>query len=190
MIPDYLPQNAKLVYSESEIIPRVKGLGEQLTPWAEEVLKRTGEQLLAICVLRGGVFFFADLLRRIAVSIEPAFCRAWSYSSASNQQMGKGVQVSAQNVEVQGRTVLLVDDICDSGATLRKLNTLFSELGAREIRTVVLIRRLVENPEFVPELSAFTYQGAEWFVGYGMEDKNRYSNLTSIYSIENTTVVR
>ena len=86
------------------------------------------QQVLAICVLRGGVFFFADLLKE-TYTVEPSFCRAMSYSSEDNTQ-GNEFRLVVEPAEMKGRYVLLVDDICDSGKTLKK----FTQICIRERR--------------------------------------------------------
>jgi hypothetical protein len=58
------------------------------------------------------------------------------------------------------------------------------ERGAREVRTVVLIRRLLEKPTFVPCWVGFQYPGPEWFVGYGMDDNERWRNLPGVHVIK------
>jgi hypoxanthine phosphoribosyltransferase len=90
----------------------------------------------------------------------------------------------AENLAVKGRVVLVIDDICDSGGTLQELERYLIAAGAREVRTVVLIRRLLDRPTFVPCWVGFEFTGLEWFVGYGMEDGNRWRNLPAVYTIQ------
>jgi len=174
-----LPDHYRIAFSEELIQQRVKEIGEEIGDWAAS---GTG-QLLAVCVLRGGAPFFQDLIRRVPLSVEPTYCRTWSYSSESNEQSAGGVRVSVDSVLAEGRRILVVDDICDTGATLLKLQNVFSDLGATEIKSAVLIHRKVESSVFTPNWSAFQYQGADWFVGYGMEDKNQFANLPAVYTI-------
>jgi hypoxanthine phosphoribosyltransferase len=154
----------------------------EIGDWAKEVYQEKDQPLLAVCVLRGAVLFFSDLIRAIPLSVEPAFCRTWSYSSKENAQM-RGVRVSVESVEAAGRSILIVDDICDTGATLKKLHQVFTNLGAAEVRTAVMIHRLIDNAPYNPDWSGFRYEGSEWFVGYGMEDCNRLQNLSDVYTI-------
>ncbi len=176
-----MSQSAKCLYSRAEIQQQIERLAKEITPWVIQARRESGQQVLAVCILRGGIFFFSDLVRAISESIEPTFCRAWSYSSETNQNTASGVHVSIDQVAAAGRSILLVDDICDTGATLKKLESVLFELGAKEVKTAVLIKRLIENPHCSPQWSAFSYQGAEWFYGYGMEDKNHHANLPDIY---------
>ena len=179
-----VPKNFVLAYSADQIRSRLEVLAEEISPWLCAVEEETGEQALAICVLRGGAFFFADLLRAFSVSVEPMFCRASSYSSEQNEQVGAQVNVSLESDCISGRGVLLVDDICDTGATLARLSEIVRERGAREVKSAVLIHRQVPESTFAPAWAAFVYPGREWFVGYGMEDRNHFSNLPEVYLLQ------
>lgn len=174
-----LPEHYRIAFSEELIQKRVKEIAEEIGDWASS----GSDQLLAVCVLRGGAPLFQDIIRRVPVSVEPTYCRTWSYSSESNEQTTGGVRVSVDSVHAAGRRILVVDDICDTGATLLKLQKVFADLGATEIRSAVLIHREVDSSVFDPSWSAFKYKGEDWFVGYGMEDKNQFANLPAVYTI-------
>ena len=135
-------------------------------------------------VLRGGILFFADLAKRIDASIEISPIRTQSYQSGSNGVPVGSVAMNLDQLAVKGRVVLIVDDVCDSGRTLESLEQKLIEMGAREVRSVVLVRRLLDTPSFVPCWVGFQYEGPEWFVGFGMDDNERWRNLPSIYVIK------
>ena len=178
-----VPSNYRLAYSSSQISTKVTALGREIGVWVEETTKRSKQDVLAVCILRGGAFFFTDLLRAIPRSVEPTFCRTWSYSSATNNQSSQGVRVAVDEVVAEGRAILMVDDICDTGATLAKLERVFRDLGASDVKSAVLIRRVLPEQCMVPSWSAFEAEGNDWFVGYGMEDKNRFSNIPAVYKV-------
>jgi hypoxanthine-guanine phosphoribosyltransferase len=106
-----------------------------LGPWAEAARAQSGRQALALCVLRGGVFFFSDLLIACPVTVEPAFCRCRSYEANVDGVAAATVEVGLEDpaAPCAGRHVLVVDDICDSGRTLALARHL-EELGAAEDR--------------------------------------------------------
>lgn len=172
----------QLLYSQQDIAGRVLRLGEDISPWAAEVMAHTRKSVLAVCILRGAVFFFADLLRSVSSSLEPAFCRTSGYAIGANQ-LSAGLRIAVEDVAAENRHILLVDDICDSGRTLQKLEKVFLDLGAKEVRSVVLVHRHLSGTAFVPNWYGFVYPGAEWLVGYGMDDRDLYRNLSSIYVI-------
>jgi hypoxanthine phosphoribosyltransferase len=176
-----VPENYTLIYDSEFIRERVAELALEIQQWL--VAEKLDGQLLAVCVLRGATFFYSDLLRQLDVSVEPSYCFAQSYDPESNTQSGEFVS-SAEKIEVSKRCVLLVDDICDTGKTLEHLSKSFIESGAQSVRTAVLINRKIKSPKFEPDWSGIEHVGDEWFVGFGMDDKNAYANLPQIYVLE------
>lgn len=177
-----LPSNYQLAFNRELIAKRVSAVAASASQWAIQH-SNNGEQVLCICVLRGGALFFSDLIRQISTSVDIGFCRTWSYSIENSQVPDGAMRVSVEDIAAHGRRVLIIDDICDSGKTLKKLKNVFLELGALEVQTAVLIHRIVPTSVFTPSWTAFEYNGNEWFVGYGMADGDKYFNLPEVYSI-------
>lgn len=181
---NFATPDMKLTYTAEQIKSRTAELAKEINEWMNFTLDPKREQLLAVCVLRGGVFFFSDLLRELDQSVDPVFCRAESYPAETLPVQGKGVKVSVDEVKPAGRNVLIVDDICDTGLTLLKLHNLFLELGAKSVRSCVLVHREGASSKYEPAWHAFTYTGPEWFVGYGFDNGNdRYRNLPDVYVV-------
>ena len=178
-----IPSDFKRLYSKEDIAFSVYKMAGLIRHWGKDTHETAGQQVLAICVLRGGVFFFADLLKEIPYTVEPSFCRAMSYSSEDNTQ-GNEFRLVVEPAEMKGRYVLLVDDICDSGKTLKNLHKYALENGAEMVKTAVLIHRNHEASVYTPDYIGFEYTGPEWFAGYGMEDKNHNSNFPEVYIIQ------
>lgn len=178
-----LPKSFREQYTRRDIAARVDSLGLEISEWADTVWQQSHTDLLTIPVLRGGIFFFADLVRRINRSVEISPAQTWAYDPNANNVMLDAVRVLVDEVPARGRAVLLVDDICDSGKTLRALSDTLLGAGALEVRSAVLIQRALENQAFDPHWVGFEYNGDEWFVGYGMEDCGRFRNLPDIYTI-------
>ena len=182
-----LPSEFNLQYDKDEINLACERIGVDISVWAKEVRAQTSKDVIAIPVLRGGVFFFADVVREVSCSLEVAPVRTWAYEQTLNQPKLKDeVQIDQSGVDPEGRSVLFLDDICDSGKTLTALKERFLTLGANEVRSAVLIKRELSDETFNPDYVGFNYNGPEWFVGYGMEDNERWRNLSSIYIIEGT----
>ncbi len=179
----HIPANFRLQYSQEQILSRVKELGAEIDEWCKSVWRESRTDVVAIPVLRGGVYFFADLSRHICSSIEIAPVKTSAYDAGTNAAKEVTVDQFADPVQIKGRVVLVVDDVCDSGRTLEQLERSLLERGAREVRTVVLVRRLLPRPTFVPCWVGLEYSGPEWFVGYGMDDNERYRNLPDVYVI-------
>ncbi len=179
-----VPEAFELLYSAESIASRVRELGGEVGRWCRSVRDSTGRDVVAIPVLRGAIYFFSDLTRAIDTSVEVAPIRASAYDNTLTDVQHRSVSVIADGLDVRGRVVLVVDDVCDSGRTLEELERILTERGAREVRSVVLVRRLLPVPSFVPCWVGFEYGGKEWFVGYGLEDKERWRNLPSVYGMK------
>ena len=93
------------------------------------------------------------------------------------------VEITLDGLVVENRNILLVDDICDTGRTLKTLTANLTALGAREVKSAVLLRRETANAVFEPDWFGFHYSGEEYFVGYGLDDNNRAANLPDVYVI-------
>ena len=178
-----VPADFTRVFTSAQIEERTRELGREVGQWAAEALGRDGRDILAVPVLRGAIFFFADFVREVSASVEIAPIRAWGYDPARNEMLGT-LEVNLEGVDPRNRSILLVDDICDSGRTLHALKEAFLAAGAADVRSVVLIRRLGIDSPHVPDWVGFPYPGDDWFVGYGMDDRERWRNLPDIYVIK------
>lgn len=177
-----IPSHYRLQYSAEDIRKRIEQLGKEITEWAGSVYEESGQDVIGIPVLRGGIFFFADLVRAIDCSVETSPVRTWGYAT-DTKSLHDEMAVDLQGLKPEGRAILLVDDICDTGRTLSQLSSDLKAMGAIDVRSAALIRRDIDDT-FFPEYTGFSYSGEEWFVGYGMEDNDRYRNLSGIYVIE------
>jgi hypoxanthine phosphoribosyltransferase len=171
------PSQYKVLFSKEEIAREVARIGADISAWCEAAWKDSNVDVLAIPILRGGIFLFADLVREITHSVQIAPAQSWAYRPGENATQLASVRVDLNAVPAKGRRVLIIDDICDSGRTLKTLSDALYSMGAVEVRTAVLITREVVNQEHTPNWSCFSYSGAEWIVGYGMEDAERWRNL-------------
>ena len=156
---------------------RVRELGEEVSR------DYAGRDLLLVCVLKGAVFFAADLMRNIEVPCELDFMAVASYGSATDSS---GVVRILKDLEapIEGRDVLIVEDIVDSGLTLQYL---MRNLGSRNPRTLEVCALLVKPARRKVELPT-RYVGFEiedrFVVGYGLDYAERYRNLPFVAALE------
>ena len=159
-----------VLISEQQLADAVKKLGEQISrDYADR-------NLMMVSVLKGSVVFMADLMRAISVPASIDFMSVTSY--------GKGVKTSGVvriikdlDEELDGRDILIVEDILDSGMTLSYLKEHIMAKGARSIR----IATLLDKPErrrvdIHPDYSCFSVPD-EFVVGYGLDYAAKYRNL-------------
>ena len=179
-----VPESFKLVYSEKAISEAVNSIAALVTKWASETLENDGLPILSVPVLRGGIFFFADLTREIAVPVEIDTVRASAYLNKGGGR--REVVVDLQKLKPEGRRILLVDEICDTGRTLAALVEQLKAKGAKEVRTACLVHRIVPDSCHKPDYLGFNYEGGEWLAGYGMKGGEYYGNLRAVYAVQNT----
>jgi hypoxanthine phosphoribosyltransferase len=179
-----IPSHFAPLYSPAAIHRAVTAVGEEITGWAQKCFDASGLDVVAVPVLRGGIIFFGDLVRAVHHSLEVAPGRAWGYEVGLNGVQSERMRLDLTAIPTRDRSVLLVDDVCDSGRTLAAMTERLLEEGAREVRSAVLVRRVLPEPRYLPNWSAFSYEGDEWFVGYGMEDGERWRNLPGVYVIQ------
>ena len=155
-----------LVFSKEEIAKCVERLALDLAPILSE-------ETVAIPVLKGGMFFAADLLRALPYSVYISPVTVSSYKE--NEVQGK-VKISGLE-DVEGKQLCLIDDICDSGESFLALKEAIT--GAKSVVTVSLIKRT--GSPFSPDYVGFEYKGDGWLIGYGMDDNGKNRNLDGIY---------
>lgn len=175
-----IPKHLELVYTEDDLKEAVSKLGNEIGAWATQVNKETGQDVVSVPIMRGGLFFAADLLRQIPGSVEMNIVTARSYSSETNATPRLDVDLEMSSMNVYGRSVLVIDDICDSGRTLAVLAEKLKFLGAKEVKTTVMMHRTIENPLYHPDYVGIEFSGTDWLVGYGLEDRGRWRNLPCI----------
>lgn len=164
---------------EVEVIYSAERIAARLEELAREIVARRLERPLVVAVLKGSFVFAADLIRalhRAGLEPEVDFLTLASYRK-SKTSSGKVEILRDLDLGVEGRNVLLVDDVLDSGRTLVFAKDLISARGAREILTCVLIDKKV--PRAVNVQADFrAFEGDDEFVvGYGMDVAHRYREL-------------
>lgn len=162
-----------VVVGAADIAARVAELGAQITRDYD------GERPLVVGILKGAFIFMADLVRAVALPVETDFMAVSSYGSATRTS-GVVRILKDLDVDIAGRHVILVEDIADSGLTLRYLR---KTLSARQPATIEICALLVRQDS--AELDALVrYVGFRvpegWVVGYGLDVGQRHRNLHDI----------
>jgi hypoxanthine phosphoribosyltransferase len=160
----------EVLYSEEAIQQKVQELGAVISRNYE------GRNPLVICVLKGAFIFMADLSKNITIPIELDFMAVSSYGN-STRTSGEVKIIKDLDASVEGRDVLIVEDIIDSGLTLSYLIDVLERRNALSVNVVALFdkpgRRTVDlNADY----TGFTIPDA-FVVGYGLDYAERYRNL-------------
>jgi hypoxanthine phosphoribosyltransferase len=168
--PSLLHDIQEVLYSEEQIQAKIKELGEILSRDYE------GRNPLVICVLKGAFIFMGDLVKRITVPIEIDFMAVSSYGAATKSS-GVVKIIKDLDIPVEGRDVLIVEDIIDSGLTLSYLIDVLERRNAHSIAVVALFDKPARRTvELEPDYKGFVIPDA-FVVGYGLDYAEKYRNL-------------
>ena len=139
--------------------------------------------VVLVCILNGGFMFFSDLVKQINIPIEIDFIRCKSYLG---RKQGDLVVTKDLETKIKGKHVYLVDDILDSGNTMKAVTKFLSVKEPKSVTPVVAIYK--ESVDF-EKVFYILYQETDslfdpWYIGYGMDDENGHNrNLSTIYTI-------
>lgn len=160
----------RVLISEADIQSGIDRVAREVTRAYE------GREFTVVSVLKGSCVFASDLIRRIPIPLELAFLAASSYGDGTTSGELE-INFFPTGNEIDGRNLLLVDDILDTGKTLHGLKGELLRRGAREVRTCVFLdkpsRRAVP---LVPDFRCFEVENL-FVVGYGLDYAGRYRNL-------------
>lgn len=139
------------------------------------------EDVTVICILNGAMFFAVDLMRMLPPRFRIETLRVGSYSG--KESTGTLTYLSAIPV-VDGKNVILLDEICDSGLTLGKLYEQMKLLGAREVSTAVLVNIKRDDKKHEPTYACLTLPSdCGFLVGYGMDDNGKGRQLDYLITV-------
>jgi hypoxanthine phosphoribosyltransferase len=170
------PVIEEIMVQADDLQRRVRELGEEVSKDYE------GRNLLLVCVLKGAVFFLADLMREITCPCEVDFMAVSSYGSATDSS---GVVRILKDLDrpIEDLDVLIVEDIVDSGLTLQYL---LRNLGARNPRSLEVCALLTKPERRKVQLEP-RYVGFEipdrFAIGYGLDHAERYRNLPYVAAL-------
>ena len=168
----------------TEDIEKVLITREELEKSAKELGKRISadykdKKLVLIGVLKGGVVFLSDLIRNIDIPLDLDFISVSSYGD-STRSSGVVRIIKDVDIDVMGKHVLIVEDLVDSGLTLKYLKDLFSARGPKDIKCCTAL----DKPSRREVEIEIEYKGIEipdeFVVGYGMDFAERYRNLPDV----------
>ncbi|MBO5774240.1 MAG: hypoxanthine phosphoribosyltransferase [Clostridia bacterium] len=164
---------AKILITKEEIERRVKEIGEQITRDYE------GESVLMVAILRGAVVFFSELVKNVDLDVRFDFMVVSSYGAGSTSS-GEVRIIKDISQGIEGKNVLIVEDIIDTGNTLKNLKKMLLTRNPKSLKIVSLLdkpsRRLVElHGDYI----GFTVPN-EFVVGYGLDYAEKYRNLPEI----------
>lgn len=172
-----MKEEINVLIKEDEIVARVKELAEQINRDYE------GKTLHLICILKGSVFFTCELAKYITVPVTMDFMRVSSYGEGMDSTGTISIDQDL-NMSIEGRHVLVVEDIVDSGRTLALLSNILKKRDPASLR----LCSLLDKPSRRVTPVSIDYLGFEiedyFVVGFGLDYAQKYRNLPYIGELE------
>jgi hypoxanthine phosphoribosyltransferase len=172
--PDAVPMPSHVLISDVAIAQRTRELAAEIRrDYAD------GGQLHIVCVLKGAFMFLADLVRAIEMPVTLDFMALSSYANGTTSS-GEVRLLKDLDSALEGRHVLIVEDIVDTGLTLQYLQDILAARGPKSVRTACLLSKPSRRKVDVRvEYIGFTIED-HFVVGYGLDLDERYRNLPHI----------
>lgn len=168
-------QMSKLI-DEKKIAARVKELGAEITK------KCAKEELIVVSVLKGSFMFYADLIRCIEADIKSDFLGCSSYGNSTKSSGEVKLTLDLTNA-IEGRNVLIVEDIVDTGLTMNFLKKTLAARNPKNLWTATLLfKPKALKIDYKPDFVGFDV-GNEFVVGYGLDYQGYYRNLPYIAQV-------
>jgi hypoxanthine phosphoribosyltransferase len=159
----------RILITDQQLARRIRQMSREI----ERDFK--GREMVIVSLLTGTVMFLGDLIRHISLPLRLDFMGVSSYGAGT--ESGELVFTKELRIDVRGRDVLLVDDILDTGKTMRRVLAKLELLKPRRIKTCVLLNKAARRVEDV-EADYVGFEIPDFFVvGYGLDYAERYRNL-------------
>jgi hypoxanthine phosphoribosyltransferase len=167
----------KILIHRSEISRRVQELADDISR------DYAGDEILMVGVLKGAFIFMADLVRAMSISCQTDFIRAASYGAGS-ESSGNIVITKDVELAIDGRNVLIIEDIVDTGLTLRHIVDTLRLRNPKSIRVCAFLdKRKRRKVPFDADYVGFTMEDG-FIVGYGLDFNEQYRFLQDVYVIQ------
>ena len=173
----------EILISSEQLQARIAELGRQISA------DYAGRDLLLVCILKGGVLFLSDLMRQITIPHAINFMAVTSYGSGARESSGAVRILMDLETDIQGRHVLLIEDIIDSGHTLDYIVRVLCARNPASLRICTLLDK-IERREVSVTVDYVGFQIPNKFVfGYGLDLDEVYRNLPFIGVVKPEAVI-
>lgn len=162
-----------ILYTEKEIQKRAREIGRQIT------MDYDGEELIVICTLKGSLIWMSDLIKNIALDINIDFMVASSYGSSTTSSGVVKIKLDP-STNMYNKHVLIVEDIIDSGTTLKFVLEKLKERGPKSVKVCTMLDKPSGRlNDIEADYTGFTVEDL-FIVGYGLDYDQKYRNLPYI----------
>ena len=168
--------NLKILFNKAQIQKRINEIGCSISK------NFTSEIPILICILNGSFIFFADLIRSLSIDCEIDFIKVSSYKG--KRTTGKIILEKDISLNINGRHIIIVEDIIDSGKTV---NFLLEKLNKKDCQSISIVTMLKKSNKFnfqlINEFIGFEIK-QEFVVGFGLDYNQRFRNLKEIHILK------
>ena len=167
----------RVLVTKKQIADRVSEMAEELS---SELMNIEGDsEIVLLPIMTGSVIFVADLMRQLPMRLRIDVVTVSSYPGMSKTSQGAMLRDKIPE-SIRGQHVLVVDDILDSGSTIRLIRSEVERIGVRSVRSCMLLRKTIPSAMETPcEYVGFDIPD-EFVVGYGLDYNGYYRNLPDI----------
>lgn len=163
----------RILFTEKQLKKRIKKVALEVSK------KYEGKRPLVVGILKGSILFYADFVRRLDATVEFDFMAVSSYGSGTVSSGKLNIKKDLDR-DVNGRDIIIVEDIIDSGTTLSNLKALLLERGAKSVIIVTLLNKKERREHNIePDYNCFEI-GNEFVIGYGLDYDEKYRSLPYI----------
>lgn len=171
-------KNLKVLYTEEQIQTKIKELADEMNKFYN------GEEVIAICVLKGAVIFATDLVRNLNMPLKMEFIRLSSYNGGTTTT-GKVNAVDISLPDLNGKNVLIIEDIVDTGLTAKfLLDFIHCNFHTKSTKFCSLLdKKITRKTDVEPDYYCFEVDD-KFLIGYGLDYDGYYRNLPHIAYME------
>ncbi len=167
-----------VLYSREQLQERIKELGKEIT----QSYKPLTNEIVAVCVLKGAVHFFSDLVLEMGMDVSYSFVQVSSYSGAGSTER---VRVKSWLDEsITGKHILVVEDIVDTGVTLNYILKYFSKYDPASLKVVTLFEKQAHRKIEIPVDFVGFHIEDKFILGYGFDYDQKHRNLPYVGYID------
>jgi hypoxanthine phosphoribosyltransferase len=165
--------------AQTTLITRAK-IAERVAEMGKEIARDfAGTEMIALCVLKGGVFFCTDLMREIGMDVALDFIQVSSYGS-QKESSGVVTILKEPQLDMHSKAVLIVEDIIDSGLSMREVHRYIQGRGATMVRTATFLDKpAARKVDFTAEYVGFSID-PQFVIGYGLDFAEKYRNIPDV----------
>lgn len=147
-----------------------------------------GQPITIVMVMKGAVFITVDLMRQLNTPVQLEYLKASSYGKNGTQR-GTLTITGLEHLNIQDKHVLIIDDVFDSGNTIKTIKDQLQAKNPKSLKSLVLFEKKIPRAiNYRPDYALFEI-GNEFIVGYGLDYKEHFRELPGIYVLKNTELI-